>query len=284
MDLDIEDTMELYFTATMLHQRLLKREVPHYIWDSGGKGYHFQIWLEAPEPNEMDWQQLRSRCIRELTHGILYRTQSRGNWHWNIDPRKWNWDARGAGSVVRAEGGRKNFSKWFITELYPPDKRPRKSRPTYPPPDFKFETWKVPAHLLLRPTAAPKVEVDPKKLFTDVELPICIESLIEQEVSGVHLTHPQRVVVVAHLWVTWKAKHPTELMTDKDMDEIHKIFVNDPVYNYRTTAYQIRNVINALESDPKKRPGCTYMINSGLIDNELCPICKMLKSKSVREK
>jgi hypothetical protein len=273
LDMDIDDPLTLYMTSKLLQDRLKDQNIPHYIWDSGGKGYHFQIWLDAPPTS--DWRAVRSNIVRYLTEGILNRTKVGGVWHWNIDPRKYNWDSRGQGSIVRAEGGRKKWVKWLVQDILPPNKRQRKSRPTFPAQDFVFEVWKVPEKLIKIQREMPKPEV----VFKDESLPICIELLIEEETKGVHLRHTQRVALVAHCWKVWKAKHPKELMTDKDIQEIHKIFTADPAYDSNRTDYQVRNVINSLEQDPWKVPGCRYMRNEGIIDDELCSICKAIGGK-----
>jgi hypothetical protein len=270
LDLDINDPMELYFTAKMLQDRLAEHKIPHYIYDSGGKGYHFQVWLEARV--DSNWRAIRSNIVRHVCEGIVQRTKVDDVWRWNIDPRKWNWDSRGAGSIVRAEGGTKKWVKWMIDEIMPPDKRQRKSRPVFPSLDTDFKKWKVPSKLVEIQRESPSQEV----IFKDEEMPICIQVLIEEETKGVHLRHNQRVALVAYCWRVWKSKHPNEQMPDDEIMRIHKIFTADPVYDSNKTDYQIRNVINALENDPWKVPGCRYMRSEGIIDNELCVICKMM--------
>lgn len=271
LDMDIDNPDTLFWTAYILKKRLESEGVPFLIYDSGGKGYHFQIWLECDEP-DVDWRALRCAVVRKLCEGIQERVQDKkGQWHWNIDPKKYNWDDSSSGSVVREIGGRKRYAKVLVDDIDPPETRKRKTRPVYP--DVEFITWKVPKDMVKPRQKFEKVEI---KFDIEIEVPVCIESLVEEEMSGVHLNHAQRLAIVAHYWKSAKSKGEKV-----DVQQLQQIFVNDPVYDPNVTFYQINNVINSLEQEPRKVPGCKYMRDNGLIDSDFCWICpdKILAKK-----
>ena len=275
-DLDIDDKHTLYFTALLLSKRLKDSGIPFYVYDSGGKGYHFQIWLDAK--SDVDWRQLRTFLTRKLAKDILHRTKIKKEnhefWRWNIDPRKISWDDKGMGSVVRAVGGKKKFCKVLLDEIVAPEDRKRHSRPIYQE-DFQFELWKVPEEIVSKCFIREKAKKS--EFVQNAEVPICIADLIELEESGIHLEHMQRVAIVAYIWREWKSNNPNQIMPKEDRDEIATIFMNDPEYNEGITEYQIGYTVGCLERYPYKIPRCKYMRREGIIDTELCQLCRMVK-------
>lgn len=280
-DMDIKDPYELYFTTTELLKHLTELGIPHYLYDSGGKGYHVQIWLDAPTTDPYEWFMLRHHVARWLVKdsGLMYKsTGPSGAPHWNIDPRKWNWvtpkkhgEYVGKGSVVRAVGGRKKSFKVLLDGLTLPENRVFHTTTVFR--DIEFEKWKVPDEFIRQVTDKKPVAPVDRKVgvdLSDAVIPICILDLIERQFEGEHLEHIQRVAVVGYLY-TYYMDRDGEL-TEDSFNKLHQIFMNDPNYDEDITAYQVRDIVTRLQHDPTRIPKCGFLRT--IVDTEFCPICK----------
>jgi hypothetical protein len=270
--------MELFLLATNVTGKLKREGIPHYVYDSGGKGFHIQVWLDAPTTDAYEWYAIRHHTARWLLKEFMVKTVTRsGCPHWNIDPRKYNWvtpkrngEYQGKGSVVRAIGGRKKSYKVLIPAIPSPFERRFRTKPEFP--EVTFDKWRVPSVILDAVKSQPirestkKVGVD----FTDAPVPICVTDLVERQYNGEHLEHIQRVAVVGYLYTNYVRQDGC--LTERRREMLYELFSSDPNYDPDITRYQVDDIVRRLEQDPTRLMGCGFLRN--IVDREFCPICK----------
>ena len=263
-DIDI-DHKRVADKAREVIGRLEEMGIPHWVYDSGGKGYHIQVFLK-PEDDITDWKLMRETVANEVLKGIVVKERVGDKWQWVVDPRKYSWRDNG-GSLLRIIGGRKySYKYWLKDGIREP--RVRAWKPIWDFPQLKY--YIVPKEIkeqyykkkkekdLILSNSEIEINID--------EVPICIEDLVEKEMAGWHLSHLQRIAIVTYYYLAKGEKIEAELL---------KIFAHDPRFNEDITRYQIRNIIETLKEHPERRMGCRFMREYDVIDKDLCLYCPL---------
>ena len=250
--------------ARKVETRLKQLNVPFYLYASGGKGLHFEIFLSCNGAKNVDWQRVRQEFAERSLQGINYLVNAEQD-KWAVDKTKWKWDeTRTKGSLLRLVGGKKVAYKTPLTKV-----------PNYPvfatSPDF-------PGRIICQNIKPIERKINRKKYIYSnikpgtrnyVELDICILDMIEQIKSGIHLSHLQNLAVGARC-----------LCAGYNRQAIHEIYSHDPRYLETETDRQIDSILGMLQGEPGRVVACKTIKEKGWCPSEI--ICRELGQRKIQ--
>jgi hypothetical protein len=255
-------TYESIGLAKKVHARLKQLRIPFYLYASGGKGLHFEIFLKCHnELKNVDWKRIRSEFAEQVLAGINYIVDQEKD-KWAVDKTKWVWDEyRTKGSLLRLVGGKKVGYKTPLSKV-----------PNYPvfatAPDFPGWIQSHYVNPVERKSKPMSQKYDRSKPMARnlAKLDFCVMSMVDQIKAGNHLSHLQNLAVGARC-----------LCAGYSRQDIHEIYSHDPKYLATETEHQIDSILSMLEEGESKVVSCHTIQERGWCPSE--SMCKEFRRR-----